>query len=191
MKLVAWGRAVKSRGRWRGAGAPPLWLFSDPGRVPDLLAAVALLPRGLCGVVFRDDGTDGRMRLARAVEMVCRQRRLIMVVAGQRSGLMWAGRHLRQGWGVPDHRCSTASAHSIPAILRARRAGAAATFLSPVFPTASHPGQPALGILRWSSLARRAGGTDVFALGGMDGSSVRRLPRWIRGAGAIGGLVPG
>lgn len=187
---MAWGRAVKSRGRWQRATPPPLWLFSDPLRIPDLLAAVTLLPRGLCGVVFRHDAAEGRAHLARAVQQACRQRRLVMVVAGQPVGGGWAGRHLRQGRGVAGHRFTTSSCHDVPAIRRARGAGAQISFLSPTFPTASHPGQPALGILRWSLLARRMTGIGVFALGGIDGGNVRRLPRWVRGAGAIGALGP-
>jgi thiamine-phosphate pyrophosphorylase len=72
---------------------------------------------------------------------------------------------------------------------RARRNGATIAFLSPAFATASHPGDPALGACRWASLAARAG-LSVAALGGIGGSSVRRLP-WgrCRGVGAIGALA--
>ncbi len=60
-RLVAWARAVKARRRGpRALDLPPLWLFSDPARMPDLLGAVAALPAGLCGVVFRHDGVPDR-----------------------------------------------------------------------------------------------------------------------------------
>jgi thiamine-phosphate pyrophosphorylase len=61
-------------------------------------------------------------------------------------------------------------------------------FLSPVFPTASHPGAPALGIVRWAGLAHQAG-LPVLALGGVSGVSVGRLPRICAGIGMIGAAV--
>ncbi len=69
-------------------------------------------------------------------------------------------------------------------LVRARRAGAALAFLSPVFATPSHPGEPALGPVRWGAMARSAG-LPVAALGGVSGATARSLPRWAAGAGAI------
>jgi thiamine-phosphate pyrophosphorylase len=76
---------------------------------------------------------------------------------------------------------------------QAARAGADLVFLSPAFPTSSHPGAPGLGPLRWGAMARRlpSGGTGMrlAALGGVDGESVRRLPsRRCRAVGAITAL---
>jgi thiamine-phosphate pyrophosphorylase len=72
-------------------------------------------------------------------------------------------------------------------LVRARRSGARLVFLSPAFATASHPGAPSLGPIRWAALAGRAG-IPVLALGGIDGASIRRLGRKAQGAGAIGAL---
>jgi thiamine-phosphate pyrophosphorylase len=105
------------------------------------------------------------------------------------------GVHLRAGrWPGPlrSGRLVTSSAHGEAELRRARRAGAAACFLSPAFATASHPGAPALGALRWTRLARQAAvtGTVVLALGGIDAKSVRRLPLGpCAGAGAIGAFT--
>jgi thiamine-phosphate pyrophosphorylase len=90
-----------------------------------------------------------------------------------------AGVHLRSGrrpaamprW-LP---ALTASAHGVPDLVRARRAGAALGFLSPVFATPSHPQAVPLGPLRWNMVARRAGA--AAALGGITGASIRRLSR--------------
>ena len=82
----------------------------------------------------------------------------------------------------------TSSAHSRTDLRRARMAGADAVFLSPALPTRSHPGAPALGVVRWAALARLAHDGSL-ALGGVEGGMVRRLPRWCRGAGAIGALM--
>ncbi len=187
-KLVAWGRAVKSARR----GIPPLWLFTDEIRLPDPLAAVARLPAGLCGVVFRHDGAPGRAALGKRIARVCRARRLVLVVAGdwRLAAALGAGVHLRGGrracgrWGMV-----TSSAHTAAELVRARRAGAVIAFLSPAFATASHPGAAGLGAVRWMGAARRfGGGMAVGALGGVDGSTVRRLGG-CRAAGAIGALA--
>jgi len=188
MSLVAWGRAVKAR----RPGLPPLWLFTDPARTPDLLAALRALPRGLCGVVFRHDGVPGRTALLRQAARICRERRLLLVAAGRsRDVPAGVGRHLRGGAGPAGPRPSfvTSSAHNRADLVRARRAGARLAFLSPVFPTASHPGARPLGPARWGKAARCTG-LCVAALGGVGGSEIRRLPRWTAGVGAIGALLP-
>ena len=94
---------------------------------------------------------------------------------------MRSGRGARGVW-------ATASAHRVADLVRARRAGAACAFLSPAYATASHPGAAGLGPVRWAAMARRAG-LPVLALGGMNGATVRRLPRWVAGIGAIGALA--
>ena len=175
-KLVAWARAVKARhGR---VAPPPLWLFSDARAQPDLAAAVARLPRGLCGVVFRHDGQPGRAALGRTIERICRDRRLALSVAGdwRLAALLHAGLHLRDGRrsGSPPVwlAAETASAHTGGDVFRARKARVA--FVSPVFPTNSHPGAAGLGVVRWASMIRVLG-TNAAALGGIDGEMVGRF----------------
>ena len=170
-----------------------LWLFTDMVRLPDPFAAVSRLPRG-GGVVLRHDRDADR--LAR----LCRARGLALVVAGDArlAARLGAGLHLRDGRFPGISRVArkrgtllTSSAHDAPALRRAARAGAALAFLSPAFATASHPGAPGLGPLRWALLARRAA-VPVAALGGIDAQSARRLARrYCAGAGAIGALAPG
>lgn len=168
---------------------PPLWLFTDAARLADPVAAVAGLPKGLCGVVFRHDGVPGRGALLRATWRVCRARRLVMVVAGDGPVPAGVGRHLRRGrGGQAGGGPITASAHDVGELVRGFRAGAGAVFLSPVYPSASHPGGGAIGVWRWGLWVGRWR-MAVFALGGIDGRSVRRLPRWMGGVGAIGGLM--
>ncbi len=175
-------------------GCPALWLFTDAARLADPRQAVARLPRGAAGVVLRHDGDPRRAALGRDLAALCRARRLALVVAGDTrlAAALGAGVHLRGGrW--PDPRRArrgwlTSSAHGTADLRRARRAGADLVFLSPAFPTASHPGAPALGPLRWATLARRVPG-PVAALGGVTGATVRRLPRGLcRAVGAIGAL---
>jgi thiamine-phosphate pyrophosphorylase len=177
---------------------PPLWLFTDSRRLPDPRAAVAKLPRGLAGVIYRHDDNPNRAVLGRDLARICRARRLVLVVAGdaRHAAALRAGVHLRGGhW--PGHirlrGFITSSAHGFADLRRASRAGATLAFLSPVFATASHPEAPTLGPTRWSGLARHSPIT-VAALGGIDGISARRLPRrlpraFCRAVGAIGALA--
>lgn len=188
-RLLSWARA-----RYRRGGVPPLWLFTDGRRLPDPRAAVARLPKGLAGVVLRHDGERGRAALGRDLARICRARRLTLVVAGdvRLAAALRAGVHLRGGrWPVARVRRGvvTSSAHDPGELRRAASVGARLAFVGPAFPTASHPGAPALGVARWCRLARRTG-MPVAALGGIDGASVRRLPpRLCAAVGAIGALV--
>ncbi len=175
---------------------PVLWLFTDRARLGDPRAAVAALPRGLCGVVLRDDSSPGRAALARDLAAICRQRRNLLVVAGDArlARAVGAGVHLRGGRRVRGmagvRGLVTSSAHGVAELRRAGAAVADVAFLSPAFATASHPGAAGLGVARWAAMARCApGGLVVAALGGIDGGSVRRLPG-LRCAAAIGALAP-
>lgn len=175
--------------------APRLWLFSDPVRLPEPAPAAARLPRG-AGVVARGLTPAALARLRRVV----RARRLVLLVGGDgraalaaRAGLHWPDRDAVPGRlaflalrrrGVPWALLSVA-AHGRLGLWRGRRLGADVAMVSPVFATASHPGAPALGLLRWAALARRAGRPAV-ALGGMDAARARRLPVWAAGWAGIG-----
>ena len=164
-----------------------MWLFTDAVRMPDVLGAVRALPPG-CGVVFRHDGVPGRTGLARAVLALCRAGRHRMVMTAPT--IAGAGLHVRAG-RRPDARplpaFVTSSAHSRLEVMRARRMGVGAVFLSPVFATVSHRGEPGLGRLRWSAAGRGLGG--LWALGGVAGPTVRALPPACLGFGAIGALA--
>jgi thiamine-phosphate pyrophosphorylase len=194
-KLLAWGM------RGKPSPLPRLWLFTDEQRLPDPRASVAHLPRGRAGVVLRHDHHPERTALGRELARICRARRLFLVVAGdvRLAAELRAGVHLRDGrWpgAFRRPRLVTSSAHSIPDLRRAQAGGAGLVFLSPAFPTASHVDSPGLGPLRWAAIARTATaqrvGAGVAALGGVNGSTVRRLPaRLFRAVGAIGALSSG
>jgi len=184
-RLLRWARRI-------GQGKlPPLFLFTDPERM-DIVALAQTLPRGLCGVVFRHDGAPDRAALARRLRAICRARRLALVIAGDAklALALQAGLHLRGGarpnlTRLPRHMLRTASVHDARELRRARDNGANIMFISPAFPTRSHPGGAALGAHRWRALARRAAPTKAYALGGIDGNAVRSLGPTCAGAGAI------
>ncbi len=167
-----------------------LWLFTDAARLPNPLAAAAALPRGLAGVVLRQQDAA----LGTALARLCRARRLLLTVAGDSrlAARLHAGTHLRNGrWpGLPQRHPPflTASAHDPASLRRALRTGAQAIFLSPAFATASHPTATPLGPARWSRLAAAAPPGRVLALGGITGGNVKRLGRKLAGAGGIAAL---
>ncbi|MBO6518832.1 MAG: thiamine phosphate synthase [Rhodospirillales bacterium] len=93
-------------------------------------------------------------------------------------------------WSASDFRrlrpaLVTASAHSERAVTCARKLGVDAVLLSPVFPTQSHDGTYALGIMRFAGICRRAG-LPVIALGGVSGHRLRRVFR--AGAAGVAGI---
>jgi thiamine-phosphate pyrophosphorylase len=194
-RLLAWAHA----NRRRRSDVPPLWLFTDARRLPDPRPVVARLPRGLAGVVLRHDGDPDRAALGADLARICRARRLALVVAGDArlAATLHAGVHLRSGrWPGPGpgprrrgKRLVTSSAHGFADLRLAHRAGAKLAFLSPVFPTLSHPGAKVFGPIRWSRIAR-ASPLPVAALGGVDGGTVRRLPLiYCRAIGGIAALT--
>jgi thiamine-phosphate pyrophosphorylase len=159
---------------------PVTWLMTDERMSDALWTALERLPAG-SGVVFRHHGLPlpERRALFARVRKVARRRRLLLV----RAGRDWLGR----GDGVHNARgpgLRTASAHNRrEAMTRARTADL--LFVSPVFPTRSHPGAPALGPARLGLLIRGVS-VPVIALGGMTARRFRAVgPLGVAGWAAI------
>ena len=175
----------------RGKPLPRLVFFTDPSRTPDPAAVMARLPRG-AGVVYRAFGASDAVAEGRRLVRVARRRGLTLL-AGADAGL--AARIGADGVHLPERAAAkarglrasrprwivTCAAHSPAAIVRARRAGADAVFVSPVFESASPSAGRPLGALRFARLVRGAR-LPVYALGGVNAKSARRLA----GSGAAG-----
>ena len=147
---------------------PRLWLMTDERQGEGLWAALAALPKG-SGVVFRHYHLPPRERRAlfERVRGVARRRRLLLLAGGD--ALPRAdGRHGRGRGRL------SAPVHSIPELKAAERSGAKLVFVSPVFPTRSHPEARGLGRHGLGRLARAAR-VPVIALGGMDARRARGL----------------
>ncbi|MEJ7927020.1 thiamine phosphate synthase [Sphingobium sp. AN641] len=166
---------------------PGLWLMTDE-RVDEarLLAAVARLPRGRAGIVFRHYATPARERRALydKVASLARRRRLILMLGGSaRDAVAWRA----DGWHGRDHRRGawhllySRGVHDARELVAAQRSNAMMIFLSPLFATQSHPGAVALGRVRFAALAISAT-MPVMALGGVSGRHRHRLS----GIGAAG-----
>jgi thiamine-phosphate pyrophosphorylase len=193
--LESWSAGLKPA-RARGRALPRLWLVTDPVRLPDPLAAAARLRRG-AGVLARGLPPGMLASLAR----LCRRRGLILLVGGDGRAAL---RH-RAGLHLPDRVAArgvlaflgarrggagfallSAAVHGRAGLARARRIGVDLGFVSPAFPTASHPGAAGLGPHRWARLAA-ASGRAAVALGGVAVGRAGRLPR--AGAGRACGLA--
>lgn len=176
---------------------PTIWLMTDErAGEEDLLAAAERLPRGSAGIVFRHYRTPPgeRRALFDRLAGIARRRRLVIMLGGTaRAAAAWGA----DGWhGRDARRTARPLLHSAP-VHDAREMGVAwrgradIIFLSPLFPTRSHPGGSSLGRVRFAALARLAD-APVIALGGVRGGH-RRMLRGIGAAGwaAIDGLTRG
>lgn len=152
---------------------PRLWLMTDERMGDRLWAALHRLPPG-SGVVFRHYSlpeTD-RRALFRHVRRIARARRLVLVVARpDRIGLADGVHGTVKGRGV-----RTWPAHDRREAVAGARAGADLLFVSPVHPTRSHPGAPALGPARAAAIGRGLR-PKLIALGGMTPQRFRAARR--------------
>ena len=153
--------------------------------------AAARLPKG-CGVVFRAFGAADAIEQGRALATVCRRRRLTLLVGADPA---LAARLNADGVHLPQRLASraglvrslrarflvTAAAHDLPAALRARRAGAQALVISPVFASNSPSAGRPMGARALAGLVRAAR-VPVYALGGVNAGTARALKR----TGAVG-----
>jgi len=159
--------------------------------VPDPESVIRRLPRG-AGVVYRAFGAPDAVERGRRLARLARSRGLLLLAGADprlaarigADGVHLPERDSRRAGGVKRARSDwivTSAAHSAVAIVRARRAGADAVFVSPVFASASPSAGRPLGPLRFARLARGAR-LPVYALGGIDVATARR----IAGSGAAG-----
>ncbi|MGK6354224.1 thiamine phosphate synthase [Sphingomonas sp. DT-207] len=138
-----------------------------------LWAAIERLPRG-SGIVFRHYQLEQRERRAlfAKVTKLARKRGLLLVRAGgQRLGPREAGVH---GERARPGLVSTHPVHSRREAVAAIRQGTDALFVSPVFPTRSHPGARTLGRVRLGLMIRDLR-VPVIALGGMNTQRAKGL----------------
>jgi thiamine-phosphate pyrophosphorylase len=187
-------RAALRLASW--SGVPPLVLMTDDERLPDPLAAARALPRGSI-VVVRARDAGRRKTLACAMTKLARTHGLTVLIAGDAALARACGAH---GVHLPEAHTGqaaslrargislvTASAHSFSALRRAKDSDM--VFLSPVFPTASHPGRLALHPVRANLMARQSP-VPVYALGGVTERNASLLSTGaFDGIAAIGALA--
>ena len=169
---------------------PRLWLLSDERNDAKLEWALATLPRGNA-FVFRHYHLKEKSRRERfdGLRALARAGGHLVILSGPAE--------LAQEWGADGIYGDPRRLGSVPGLLRfatahdareislANRTRADGVFLSPAFPTRSHPGGGCLGVSLFHELAEKAE-MPVIALGGMTAERARELnwPRWA----AIDGL---
>jgi thiamine-phosphate pyrophosphorylase len=177
-----------------------LLFFTDPERAPDPEAVARTLPAG-AAIVFRAFGASDAETRARRLLVIARAQRLKLLIGADdrlAARIGADGVHLperlahrarplktaRPGWIV------TAAAHSLGAARRALASGADAAVVSAVFESRSPSAGRPMGPIRLAALARRAGG-PVYALGGVNNETARRLvDAGLVGLAAVEGLSP-
>jgi len=138
---------------------PSQWLVADRRLGDALWEAVARLPRG-SGVLLLYQELPRRERARLVARLRRAARRQALIIADELAG-------------------GAARIHDLRELRRA--AGVPLLFVSPLFPTASHPDWAPMPRMRAAALARLAR-VPVIALGGMDQARFRR----IRGLGFAG-----
>ncbi len=156
-------------------------LFTDPQRTPDPVALALALPRG-AGLAYRAFGAADAAEVAGRLGRIARRRGLILLIGADAVRVRGAGVHLPERMATRARAIKaarpgaivTAAAHSLPAILRARRAGVDAVIVSPIFASASPSAGRPMGALRFAALVRVAR-VPVYALGGIKTDTAARL----------------
>ncbi len=165
---------------------PRLWLMTDERMGDALLPSIDALPSG-SGIIFRHYSLPeaDRRHLFKQVQRSARKQGHIVLFAGSPKEARALGAFGAHG---QTRGAITAPVHSIRERIAAERNGAQLLFVSPVFPTASHPNGKALGRSRFGRLIKGAR-VPVIALGGMDEQRARSLnPFNISGWAAIAAL---
>ncbi|MEJ0022761.1 MAG: thiamine phosphate synthase [Alphaproteobacteria bacterium] len=176
--LSAVARTLKRRnGR---PALPALLFFTDPQRTPNPLAVAQRLPSG-AAVVYRHFGAPERKATAQALLLICRRRKLKLLI-----GADWslAGRIGADGVHLPERLARFAQrlrrTHpqwliTVAAHRRLRPVvGADAAVLAPIFPSTSPSAKQPLGARTANGLARRAS-LPIYGLGGVNARNCARL----------------
>jgi thiamine-phosphate pyrophosphorylase len=134
-----------------------------------LWLAIDRLPEGDGGIVFRHYslGETDRLQLGRQVAAAARERQLSLAVAGSAGLAEELGADLLHNPDGNSNLPVSLAVHDQAEAGAALLRGAALAFISPVYPTTSHPDRPALGEHRAAELAKLVA-CPAIALGGMD-----------------------
>ncbi len=174
------------------ATPPSLTLITDSRRYPEEMFLDTLhvaLKCGVDAVLLREKGMSSAKLLAfasrlREVTSTYNAALYIHTQADVARAVGAEGVHVSagdiinmpaiEGWLNNPEKTVSASCHSLEEMRLAEEHGADFLFLSPLFPTASHPGAAHLGASRFLDMASQCR-LPVIALGGIDGDNCREL----------------
>lgn len=180
-----------------GHALPRAWFMTDPKRTPDPARIARRLPEGF-GVIYRHFGAKDRHETGRRLARVCRQRRLVLLVAADpdlareigADGVHWPEARLLGVRRGNSHWIETASAHSHTAMARAAAFGIDAVILSMVFPSKSASAGRPMGAPAFRAMAKGAA-LPVYALGGITPDNAARIGKHAAGWAAIEAVMSG
>ncbi|OYU68744.1 MAG: thiamine monophosphate synthase [Alphaproteobacteria bacterium PA2] len=181
-------RTAACLGRRGGGGKrlPPLLVFTDPARTPDVEALAAGLGRGTA-LVYRAFGAPDAEAVARRLLKMARRQGFLLLIGAD---FRLAGRIGAHGVHLPERLAHlapalrrpgfrvTAAAHSARAL---RAKGVDAVVLSAIFPSASPSAGRPIGALKLAQMVRISA-SPVYALGGINDSTAPALT----GTGVVG-----
>lgn len=192
-KLAASALSLK---RQSGVSPPfSLAFLTDQKRAPQPQLIARALPPG-AAMILRDYEHKDRAALAVELKSICAERGLFLLI-GADSDLAEEigadGHHAPAWYNGPQaafpHAINTTSCHDAAALSGATAAGFDVIFLSPAFPTASHPGKAALGANNFRKLAAMSP-APVLALGGVTEENAHQLAGAnVAGLAAIGAFL--
>jgi thiamine monophosphate synthase len=156
---------------------PRQWLMTDERMGERLWEAIDRLPMGRAGIVFRHYRAPNRAPLAERIAEICERRSLTLAVAEnvELARTLRADLVHNPAEPPPDMPFSR-SVHSLEEAQTAKTEGASLVFVSPVYPTRSHPGRNSLDRPLALRIAKAAG-VPAIALGGMNSLKFARLER--------------
>jgi thiamine monophosphate synthase len=158
---------------------PRAWLMTDERMGERLWEAIDRLPVKHAGIVFRHYRAPSNVRAALAgrIADICHRRSLALAIAldADLAGSLGADL-VHNPIELPTDLPFSRSVHSIEETITANADGAALVFVSPVYPTSSHPSGKALYRPLASRIAKAAF-APAIALGGMNALKFARLER--------------
>ena len=146
---------------------PRAWLMTD-ARLGDQLWAILSRMTAGDGVVLRE------LAFGDAVMRICEARGLVLAVSRDVALAERLGAAMVHNPASATVLPFSRSVHDEAEARQAKADGAALIFVSPIYPTRSHPGSPPLGIDEAERLAALAG-VPAIALGGMDEAKFNAL----------------
>ena len=147
---------------------PGRWLMTDERLGSRLWEAVERLP-ARAGIIFRHYSLndEDRLELGRELARFAAKGELVLGVAGNAALAEQLGASFVHNPDGPGELPCSMAVHDEAQARAAKKAGAVVAFITPVHPTRSHPGRPALGEDQAVRLAKIFG-RPAIALGGMN-----------------------
>jgi len=171
----------------KGGKFPPLFLMTDAKRLLDPSRYIALLPKG-SGIIVRHFQDAEKIKLIKKIKPLCQKHQIKLYVSDavhmalthQLDGVHFSEQAVKKiaGCGflrrVKPKLLYSAACHSARAAQAAKRVGLDIIFISPVFPTQSHPGAASLGAWQFHRLSRTTP-LKPYGLGGINAKTAQRL----------------